>query len=280
MRFSGSKVQDAAIEALMPPTSTSLLNVSLATGAVEAKLVTEREWTTFETAKIAARTLKLKPTNVKNVLAGRSKSTGGYAFRYQGTTTSEIKEREVEAMGAKSRVWASYASARAASKSLDIPLVRINACLGGEAKTSKGHLFRYVVEEEEVVEAEEGEEGRLKYMIGRDQPTPKRVDKEMALTGPCFVNSRTKLPLKSYKKALETTARNAKLHVDEAGESRRIFPYLLRHSFATLAATSNPPVPLPVAQKVMRHTSSKMLLDVYARAGTMIMREGLNNFNL
>ncbi|CDJ35397.1 Phage integrase domain containing protein, related [Eimeria mitis] len=43
--------------------------------------------------------------------------------------------------------------------------------------------------------------------------------------------------------------------IDElrCGEPRRIFPYILRHSFATIAATSNPPVPLPVAQAVMRH---------------------------
>ncbi|KFH03378.1 site-specific recombinase, phage integrase family protein, partial [Toxoplasma gondii VAND] len=52
------------------------------------------------------------------------------------------------------------------------------------------------------------------------------------------------------------------------------------HSFATLAATSNPPVPLPVAQAVMRHTSSKMLLDTYAKAGTLVIKEGLKNFNV
>jgi integrase len=106
------------------------------------------------------------------------------------------------------------------------------------------------------------------------------VDRSLAQTGYCFVNSRTGAPIKSFKKALETTCLAAQLDIDPTGAQRRVFPYLLRHSFATLAATSNPPVPLPVAQKVMRHTSSKMLLDVYARAGTMIMREGLTNFDL
>jgi len=100
------------------------------------------------------------------------------------------------------------------------------------------------------------------------------------LGGLCFPNPRTGRELSSFKKALETAGKRANIEVDENGESRRIFPYLLRHSFATLAATSNPPVPLPVAQKVMRHTSSKLLLDVYARAGALVMREGLDNFNL
>ena len=101
-----------------------------------------------------------------------------------------------------------------------------------------------------------------------------------ALNGLCFPNPRTGLPLSSFKKALDTASRRADIEWDETGNKRRIFPYLLRHSFATLAATSNPPVPLPVAQKVMRHTSSKLLLDVYARAGALVMREGLDNFNL
>ncbi|GMI48926.1 hypothetical protein TrCOL_g8791 [Triparma columacea] len=101
-----------------------------------------------------------------------------------------------------------------------------------------------------------------------------------SLEGLCFPNPRTGKELGSFKKALDTSARRASLYLDETGHRRRVFPYLLRHSFATLAATSNPPVPLPVAQKVMRHTSSKLLLDVYARAGALVLREGLDNFNL
>lgn len=30
----------------------------------------------------------------------------------------------------------------------------------------------------------------------------------------------------------------------------------------------------------MRHTSSKMLLDTYAKAGTLIIKEGLRNFTV
>ncbi|KAF8822060.1 site-specific recombinase, phage integrase family protein [Cardiosporidium cionae] len=83
-----------------------------------------------------------------------------------------------------------------------------------------------------------------------------------------------------FKKALQSAASRAGICTTDDGEQRRIFPYILRHSFATIAATSTPPVPLPVAQAVMRHTSSKMLLETYARAGTLIIKEGLNNFNL
>ncbi|EPT29425.1 site-specific recombinase, phage integrase family protein [Toxoplasma gondii ME49] len=91
---------------------------------------------------------------------------------------------------------------------------------------------------------------------------------------------KTKSPMRSFKKALHAAAKRAALETTPDGERRRIFPYLLRHSFATLAATSNPPVPLPVAQAVMRHTSSKMLLDTYAKAGTLVIKEGLKNFNV
>ena len=82
-----------------------------------------------------------------------------------------------------------------------------------------------------------------------------------------------------YTQALETSASRAGVDF-HLGEPRRVFPYLLRHSFATLAATSNPPVPVVVAQKVMRHSSSKMLLDVYAKAGDEVVRDGLGNFKL
>ncbi|KAL8449999.1 hypothetical protein Emed_002740 [Eimeria media] len=84
----------------------------------------------------------------------------------------------------------------------------------------------------------------------------------------------------SFKKALQAAAKRAGIDETRCGEPRRIFPYILRHSFATIAATSNPPVPLPVAQAVMRHTSSKMLLETYAKAGALVIKEGLRNFKI
>eukprot|EP00920_Eleutheroschizon_duboscqi_P004132 GHVT01009560.1.p1 GENE.GHVT01009560.1~~GHVT01009560.1.p1 ORF type:complete len:251 (+),score=60.05 GHVT01009560.1:289-1041(+) len=89
-----------------------------------------------------------------------------------------------------------------------------------------------------------------------------------------------KTPIASFKKALQSAAKRAGVEVTEDGERRRTFPYLLRHSFATLAASANPPVPLPVAQAVMRHSSSKMLLETYAKAGALVIKEGLKNFKL
>ncbi|CAD2103682.1 tyrosine recombinase, putative [Plasmodium vinckei lentum] len=90
----------------------------------------------------------------------------------------------------------------------------------------------------------------------------------------------TKTPLKTFKTALKGAAKRAGIEISEDGKKRRIFPYLLRHSFATIAATSNPPVPLPVAQAIMRHSSSKMLLDTYTKAGNNIIRDGLDNFKI
>ncbi|KYN94529.1 tyrosine recombinase [Plasmodium reichenowi] len=95
-----------------------------------------------------------------------------------------------------------------------------------------------------------------------------------------FNYTQTKTPLKTFKTALKGAAKRAGLEISEDGKSRRIFPYLLRHSFATIAATSNPPVPLPVAQAIMRHSSSKMLLDTYTKAGNNIIRDGLDNFKI
>ncbi|SBT80617.1 tyrosine recombinase, putative [Plasmodium malariae] len=95
-----------------------------------------------------------------------------------------------------------------------------------------------------------------------------------------FNYTNTKTPLKTFKTALKGAARRAGLEISEDGKKRRIFPYLLRHSFATIAATSNPPVPLPVAQAIMRHSSSKMLLDTYTKAGNNIIRDGLDNFKI
>ena len=99
-------------------------------------------------------------------------------------------------------------------------------------------------------------------------------------SGLCFYHKQTGDKIVSFKRSLTTSCYNAGLDCDEMGEERRVFPYLLRHSFATLAATSTPPVPLTVVQTVMRHTSSKMLLDVYAKAGQMVVKTGLENFNL
>ncbi|CAG9471879.1 unnamed protein product [Plasmodium vivax] len=95
-----------------------------------------------------------------------------------------------------------------------------------------------------------------------------------------FNYTNTKTPLKTFKTALKGAAKRAGLEISEDGKKRRIFPYLLRHSFATIAATSNPPVPLPVAQAIMRHSSSKMLLDTYTKAGNNIIRDGLDNFKI
>ncbi|SBS97948.1 tyrosine recombinase, putative (INT) [Plasmodium ovale curtisi] len=53
-----------------------------------------------------------------------------------------------------------------------------------------------------------------------------------------------------------------------------------KEEFSPISATSNPPVPLPVAQAIMRHSSSKMLLDTYTKAGNNIIRDGLDNFKI
>jgi integrase len=60
----------------------------------------------------------------------------------------------------------------------------------------------------------------------------------------------------SYKKAL---ARDAKA----AGIARRVYPYLLRHSFATLAWSLG--IDRDVARRIMRHTDLAMLDKVYTR---------------
>jgi len=82
-------------------------------------------------------------------------------------------------------------------------------------------------------------------------------------------------PIGSFKTALESAARRAGI---DRGGLRRIHPYMLRTSFASMAACGN--VPPIVAQKIMRHTSSKMLLEIYAQAGAQQLREGLENFPL
>ncbi len=82
-------------------------------------------------------------------------------------------------------------------------------------------------------------------------------------------------PIGSFKTALKTAAAAAGI---DRGGSRRVFPNLLRHSFASMAASSG--VPIIVAQQIMRHSSSKMLLEVYAKAGAQQLREGLESFPL
>lgn len=72
--------------------------------------------------------------------------------------------------------------------------------------------------------------------------------------GPCFTFKGK--PVKEYKNAL-TRDRIA------AGIERHVTPYLLRHSFATLAWSLG--VPQEVARRIMRHTDNKMLDRIYCR---------------
>jgi len=60
-----------------------------------------------------------------------------------------------------------------------------------------------------------------------------------------------------WKKALKNAA-------ERAGIERRVYPYLLRDSFATIAWLQG--IPLDIARRVMRHTAdSRMLEEVYCR---------------
>jgi integrase/recombinase XerD len=60
-----------------------------------------------------------------------------------------------------------------------------------------------------------------------------------------------------WKKALKEAAR-------AAGIERRVYPYLLRDSFATIAWGAG--IPLDLARRVMRHTAkSRVLEEVYCR---------------
>jgi integrase len=63
-------------------------------------------------------------------------------------------------------------------------------------------------------------------------------------------------PFTEYKKALEADAL-------AAGIARKVTPYLLRHSFATLAWSLG--IPQDTARRVMRHCDLKMLDRVYTR---------------
>lgn len=64
--------------------------------------------------------------------------------------------------------------------------------------------------------------------------------------------------VQGWRKQLERAAERAEL-------GRPVTPYLLRHTFATLCWSAG--IPQDVAVRMMRHTSSKMLDEVYARPG-------------
>lgn len=59
-----------------------------------------------------------------------------------------------------------------------------------------------------------------------------------------------------YRKALKTAAR-------AAGIARRVYPYLLRDSFATIAWQLG--VDMDIARRILRHTDDTMLREVYCR---------------
>lgn len=83
-------------------------------------------------------------------------------------------------------------------------------------------------------------------------------------TGPCFryhraLDSRDALtapPIRQYKGSLASDAK-------QAGIERHVTPYLLRHSFATIAWSLG--IAQDVARRVMRHTNDRMLDEVYCR---------------
>jgi len=72
-----------------------------------------------------------------------------------------------------------------------------------------------------------------------------------------------------YKKSLAVAARRA-------GIERSVTPYLLRHSFATIAWSVG--VPKDVARRILRHTDEKMLDDVYTRPRPAELAERLAAF--
>lgn len=80
-------------------------------------------------------------------------------------------------------------------------------------------------------------------------------------------------PIRSFKKALQSAAKGA-------GIEDKLRPNVMRHTFITLAALSNPPVPIPVVMAITRHADSKMIAEVYTRAGALTMTAGLQNFPL
>ena len=89
--------------------------------------------------------------------------------------------------------------------------------------------------------------------------------------GPCFTWKQH--PITSLHHTLQRVCKRVGL-----AEGRRVHSNMLRHTFATLAAYYG--VPLPVAQQILRHSSPKMLLSVYAKAGRFSIASGLDNFPL
>lgn len=74
-----------------------------------------------------------------------------------------------------------------------------------------------------------------------------------------------------FKRALRTAARRADIQ-------RKITPYMLRHTFATLAWASG--IPEDVARRIMRHTDSKMLREVYQNPTPAQLAEKVAGFTL
>ncbi|GMH47649.1 hypothetical protein TL16_g00113 [Triparma laevis f. inornata] len=170
------------------------------------------------------------------------------------------------------------------AKYLNTTVKRIEKVLDGNAKTLKGHEIYWGTKLEKAFSMKKIVAPIGSYSAGgwgeeEDRGWEGKGWDNVELKGRLFVNAKNGEPIGSFKKALSTTCVKAEINYFE-GRPRRVFPYLLRHSFATLAATSSPPVPIIVAQKVMRHSSSKLLLEVYARAGEGVVREGLSNFKL
>lgn len=80
------------------------------------------------------------------------------------------------------------------------------------------------------------------------------VHLERPTTGRCFTY-RGK-PFVQFKMALATDAKAAKIE-------RHVTPYLLRHSFATIAWSLG--IEMDVARRILRHADEKMLREVYCR---------------
>ena len=89
--------------------------------------------------------------------------------------------------------------------------------------------------------------------------------------GPCFTWKQRQI--QTFHQTLQRVCKRVGL-----AEGRRVHSNMLRHTFATLAAYYG--VPLPVAQQILRHSSPKMLLGVYAKAGRFTTSSGLDNFPL
>lgn len=78
-------------------------------------------------------------------------------------------------------------------------------------------------------------------------------------------------PIKSFKRALAASAKKAEIE-------KRVTPYLLRHSFATLAWTLG--VERDTARRVLRHSDFKMLDQVYCRPRPQDLVEKVARFAL